>query len=69
MKINELISSFVIYTTIEEGKLLDKIKGTVTPNQFTEREVRVIEALIKKSLISKKIEDGKVYLVKNGKPY
>ena len=69
MKINELISSFEIYTTIEECKLLDKIKGTVTPNQFTEREVRVIEALIKKSLISKKIEDGKVYLVKNGKPY
>ena len=69
MKINELISSFEIYTTIEEDKLLDKIKGTVTPNQFTEREVRVIEALIKKSLISKKIEDGKVYLVKNGKPY
>ena len=69
MKINELISHFEIYTTIEEGKLLDKIKGTVTPNQFTEREVRVIEGLIKKSLISKKIEDGKVYLVKNGKPY
>ena len=46
MKINELISRFEIYTTIEEGKLLEKIKGVVTPNQFTEREVRVIENLI-----------------------
>jgi len=40
------------------------------PEQFTEREQRVIENLIKKSLVQKRIEKGKTTLVKNGrKPF
>jgi hypothetical protein len=31
--------------------------------------MRVVEQLVKKSLITKRIEDETVYLVKNGKPY
>jgi len=70
MRFNELISHFEIQTTNEEAELLDKIKDVMIPEQFTEREQTVIENLIRKSLITKIVEDGKVYLVKNGrKPF
>jgi hypothetical protein len=69
MKLNELISRFEIFKTNEEAHLLDKMSGAMTPSQFTEREMRVVEQLVKKSLITKRIEDETVYLVKNGKPY
>lgn len=70
MKLNELISDFVIQTTNEEAKLLDKLQDVMIPEQFTEREQTVIENLIRKSLITKIVENDKVYLVKNGrKPF
>jgi len=70
MRFNELISHFEIQTTNEEAELLDKIKDVMIPEQFTEREQTVIENLIRKSLITKIVEDEKVYLVKNGrKPF
>ena len=70
MKLNDLISHFEIQTTNEEAELLDKIEDVMIPEQFTEREQTVIENLIRKSLITKIVEDGKVYLVKNGrKPF
>jgi hypothetical protein len=70
MKLNDLISHFEIQTTNEETELLDKIEDVMIPEQFTEREQTVIENLIRKSLITKIVEDEKVYLVKNGrKPF
>ena len=71
MKLNDLISHFEIHTTNEETELLDKLTDVMIPEQFTEREQTVIENLVKKSLITKIVEDdGKVYLVKNGrKPF
>jgi|TARA_B100000035_G_C20926444_1_gene520940 hypothetical protein len=70
MKLNELISDFEVFTTIEEGEVLDKFDGAMIPEQFTEREQRVIENLVKKSLVQKRIEKGKTTLVKNGrKPF
>ena len=70
MKLNDLISHFEIQTTNEEAELLDKIEDVMIPEQFTEREQTVIENLIRKSLITKIVEDEKVYLVKNGrKPF
>ena len=70
MKLNDLISHFEIQKTNEEAELLDKIEDVMIPEQFTEREQTVIENLIRKSLITKIVEDGKVYLVKNGrKPF
>jgi len=70
MKLNDLISHFEIQTTNEENELLDKIKDVMIPEQFTEREQTVIENLIRKSLITKIVENDKVYLVKNGrKPF
>jgi hypothetical protein len=70
MKLNDLISHFEIQTTNEETELLDKIEDVMIPEQFTEREQTVIENLIRKSLITKIVENNKVYLVKNGrKPF
>lgn len=70
MKLNDLISHFEIQTTNEETELLDKIKDVMIPEQFTEREQTVIENLVRKSLITKIVENDKVYLVKNGrKPF
>lgn len=70
MKLNDLISHFEIQTTNEETELLDKIDDVMIPEQFTEREQTVIENLIRKSLITKIVENNKVYLVKNGrKPF
>jgi hypothetical protein len=70
MKLNDLISQFEIQTTNEENELLDKIEDVMIPEQFTEREQTVIENLIRKSLITKIVENDKVYLVKNGrKPF
>jgi hypothetical protein len=70
MKFNELISHFEIQTSNEEAELLDKIEDVMIPEQFTEREQTVIENLIRKSLITKIVENDKVYLVKNGrKPF
>ena len=71
MKLNDLISHFEIQTTNEEAELLEKIQDVMIPEQFTEREQTVITNLIRKSLITKIVEnDGKVYLVKNGrKPF
>jgi hypothetical protein len=70
MKFNELISHFEIQTSNEEAALLDKIEDVMIPEQFTEREQTVIENLIRKSLITKIVENDKVYLVKNGrKPF
>jgi hypothetical protein len=70
MKFNELISHFEIQTSNEEAELLDKIEDVMIPEQFTEREQPVIENLIRKSLITKIVENNKVYLVKNGrKPF
>ena len=70
MKLNDLISHFEIQTTNEENELLEKIEDVMIPEQFTEREQTVIENLIRKSLITKIVENDKVYLVKNGrKPF
>ena len=70
MKLNDLISHFEIQTTNEENVLLNKIEDVMIPEQFTEREQTVIENLIRKSLITKIVENDKVYLVKNGrKPF
>ena len=65
MKINELLGSFEIFSTNEEDKLLAKLE-TLTPLQsFPERQRFVIENLIKKSLVSKRMRGKQVMVVKN----
>lgn len=65
MKLNELISSFEIYTTNDEQQVLESIQSISSIDQFTEREQVIIDNLVKKSLISKCIYNGQTMVVKN----
>lgn len=65
MKLNELISDFKIMLSNEEEHLLGRFDGVMIPEEFTEREQRVIENLVRKSVVSKINHKGKVFLVKN----
>jgi hypothetical protein len=53
MKINELLSSFNVYTSNEEKKVLEKLSSPALLSEFTEHEQFVIEGLIRKSLVIK----------------
>lgn len=65
MKLNDLISDFEIALSNEEKGVLRKIDKVMQPEQFTEREQRIIENMIRKSVVTKIIHKGKMYLVKN----
>jgi hypothetical protein len=53
MKINELIQDFEIWTTNEEKSILKKLKDPVKLSQLGEQEQFKIQAMIRKSLITK----------------
>lgn len=53
MKINELIDDFKIFTTNEEAELLKKLKNPIKLNQLEEHEQFRVEAMIRKSLVTK----------------
>ena len=53
MKINDLLSSFNVYTSNEEQKVLEKLFNPALLSEFTEHEQFVIEGLIRKSLVIK----------------
>jgi hypothetical protein len=53
MKINELIQEFEIYTTNEERDLLKKLQRPVKISSLTEHEQFKVQAMIRKSLVSK----------------
>tara|TARA_B100000925_G_scaffold265127_1_gene224071 strand:- start:274 stop:489 length:216 start_codon:yes stop_codon:yes gene_type:complete len=65
MKINELLGGFEIFTTNEEMKLLAKLDAETPLQSFPERQRFVIENLIKKSLVSKKMRGTQVMVIKN----
>lgn len=53
MKINELISNFTIFTSIEEDSMLERLQSVSYLNSFSERDRFIIEGLIRKSLVIK----------------
>jgi hypothetical protein len=54
MKVNELIDNFEIFTTNEEGSLLERLGSEPLPlSSFTEHDQVIINNLIRKSVISK----------------
>lgn len=53
MKINELIQDFEIWTTNEEKSILKKLKDPVKLSQLGEQEQFKVQAMIRKSLITK----------------
>lgn len=65
MKINELLGGFEIFTTNEEIQLLAKLDAETPLQSFPERQRFVIENLIKKSLVSKKMRGTQVMVIKN----
>jgi hypothetical protein len=68
MKLNELIEDFTIFLNNEEKSLLKRMNSVMLPEQFTQRELMVIENMVRKSVVSKVIHKGKMYLVRNEKP-
>ena len=65
MKINELIEEFTIQCTNEERAVLKKCNHVRSLDSYSERDKFVIEALIRKSLVSKLVQDGTVMVVIN----
>lgn len=68
MKINELISSFEVYTTNEEKTLLTQLDNPTPIETFTERDQVIIENLIRKSLVSKIRYGSSILVVQNEQP-
>ena len=68
MKINELLGSFEIYSTNEEDQLLAKLENLTPLHSFPERQRFVIENLIKKSLVSKRMLGKQVMVIRNDIP-
>jgi hypothetical protein len=66
MKINELITSFEIFTSNEEREILERIDKPMQLASFTEREQFVIKNLTHKSLVTKINNNGFTYVVRNG---
>lgn len=65
MKLNDLITDFEIILSNEEASLLGRIDGVMIPEEFTEREQRIIENLVRKSVVTKINHKGTIFLVKN----
>lgn len=65
MKINELISDFKIFTTIEENEVLKNLENLAHLDSFSPREQYVIENLVKKSLVSKIVHNNTTMVIKN----
>ena len=65
MKINELISSFVIQMSNEENVVYEKLNTRTPLNLFNEREQFIIQSLIRKSLVSKVTLDGQTLVARN----
>jgi hypothetical protein len=53
MKINELIQSFEVWTSIEERALMAKLKEPRKLSSLSEHDQFKVQAMIRKSLITK----------------
>jgi hypothetical protein len=53
MKINDLIENFEIWTTNEEAEILKKLSRPIKLSSLTEHEQFKVEAMIRKSLVTK----------------
>jgi hypothetical protein len=53
MKINDLISTFDIWSSNEEKTLMERLSTPVKISQLNEREQQVVQGMIRKSLVKK----------------
>lgn len=65
MKINQLIDSFEIWTSIEEKALLESIDEPRMLDSLTEREQVIAQQLIRKSLLIRVPHNGLFYVYPN----
>ena len=65
MKLNDCLGEVSMHTSNEEKEVLEKLKHPVPMNAFPEREQFVIEALIRKALITKVDRNGMTVVVAN----
>ena len=65
MKINELLKHFDIHTNNEETELLKRMSEPKPFLSYTDREQFVIEALIRKALVSKRVDNNTVLVMAN----
>lgn len=65
MKLNELITDFTVFTTIEEQNLLAVMPDKELPyKSYTDRQQFILDSLIRKSLVSKIANNQDSFLVK-----
>lgn len=67
MKINELVGEFSVYVTNEEENLLDSFNEVRSYNSFNERDQVVLDNLINKGLVKRKLTDEECLVKKNEK--
>lgn len=65
MKVSDLISSFEIWTTNEEKELLKQLSSPKKLSHLTERDQFRVQALIRKSLVTKVGFNEDPYVVAN----
>lgn len=65
MKLNELITEFDIYMTNEERAIYEQIEGIVPITSFTEREIVIVNNLVRKSLVSKIRNKNSISVARN----
>ena len=65
MKINELLQDFHIQRSNEEQKVLDKCTELRSFDSFPERERFILENLIRKALVSKRVDNNTVLVMAN----
>ena len=53
MKISELLTNFVIYTSIEEQQILEKLEEPVKLSRLSEHDQFRVQAMIRMSLVVK----------------
>jgi hypothetical protein len=65
MKVNEFVRGVEVWRSIEENKMLAKIKEPTLFAVFDEREKTIIESLIRKSLLIKVQGKDSTYVYPN----
>jgi hypothetical protein len=65
MKLNELVRSLDTWLSNEECAVLQRIDGLQPVSIFSDREIQVIEGLVRKSLVIRVENKGNTFLYPN----
>jgi hypothetical protein len=65
MKLNELVRSLDTWISNEERAVLARIDGLQPVSVFSDREIQIIEGLVRKSLVIRVENKGNTFLYPN----